>query len=132
MTAFYNEIEPYAAQWTRNLIAAGHVAPGVVDERSIVELAPADVAGPGQRRHAVSREGGMPMTLEEQNRRRGYLSRDGGRWVAMAVWEHRRHAMIRDCHLRGMSDDAPIERCPAWKRSEECRRRRLERQVDHG
>lgn len=47
--AIYNEIEPYAAQWTRNLIAAGHVAPGVVDERSIVDLAPADVAGPGQR-----------------------------------------------------------------------------------
>jgi DNA (cytosine-5)-methyltransferase 1 len=43
MSAFYNEWEAYPAQWTRNLIAAGHVAPGVVDERSIRELAPADV-----------------------------------------------------------------------------------------
>lgn len=49
ISAFYNEIDPYAAQWTRNLIAAGHVAPGVVDDRSIVDLCPDDVAGPGQR-----------------------------------------------------------------------------------
>jgi len=43
--AYYNEIEPYAAQWLRNLIAAGHIAPGDVDERSIVEVQPADLAG---------------------------------------------------------------------------------------
>lgn len=40
MTAFYNEIDPYAAQWLRNLIAAGHIAPGIVDERSIQDIAP--------------------------------------------------------------------------------------------
>ena len=45
----YNEIDPFAAQWIRNLIKAGHVALGVVDERSIRDLAPADVAGHGQR-----------------------------------------------------------------------------------
>ena len=45
MTAYYNEIEPYAAQWLRNLIAAGHIAPGEVDERSIRDVAPEDVAG---------------------------------------------------------------------------------------
>jgi len=45
MTAFYNEIDPYAAQWLRNLIAAGHIAPGVVDERSIVDIQPADLEG---------------------------------------------------------------------------------------
>ena len=49
MSALYNEIDAFAAQWTRNLIAGGHVAPGVVDERSISDLTPADVAGPGQR-----------------------------------------------------------------------------------
>lgn len=26
MTAYYNEIDPYAAQWLRNLINAGHIA----------------------------------------------------------------------------------------------------------
>lgn len=45
MAAYYNEIDPYAAQWLRNLIAAGHVAPGEVDERSILDVSPDDLAG---------------------------------------------------------------------------------------
>ena len=43
--AYYNEIEPYAAQWLRNLIGAGLIAAGDVDERSIVEVQPDDVRG---------------------------------------------------------------------------------------
>lgn len=43
--AYYNEIDPYAAQWLRNLIAAGHIAPGEVDERSIVDVQPDDLRG---------------------------------------------------------------------------------------
>ena len=49
MTTIYNEIDPFAVRWLRNLIAAGHVAPGVVDERSISDLVATDVAGLGQR-----------------------------------------------------------------------------------
>lgn len=45
MTSYYNEFDPYAAQWLRNLIAAGHLPPGDVDERSIVDVAPADLTG---------------------------------------------------------------------------------------
>jgi DNA (cytosine-5)-methyltransferase 1 len=45
MPAYYNEIDPYAAQWLRNLIAAGHIAPGDVDERSILEVKPDDLKG---------------------------------------------------------------------------------------
>ena len=45
MTAYYNEIEPYAAAWLRNLIAAGHIAPGDVDERSIEDVRPDDLTG---------------------------------------------------------------------------------------
>ena len=45
MTAFYNEAAAYPAAWTRNLIAAGHVADGVVDERSIVELDATELVG---------------------------------------------------------------------------------------
>ncbi|HGM5047275.1 TPA: DNA cytosine methyltransferase [Serratia marcescens] len=41
--AYYNEIDPYAAQWLRNLIAAGHIAPGDVDERSIEDVKPDDL-----------------------------------------------------------------------------------------
>lgn len=48
MTALYNELEPYPAQWLRNLIAAGHIAAGTVDDRSIVELQPEDVRGATQ------------------------------------------------------------------------------------
>ncbi len=45
MAAYYNEIDPYAAQWLRNLIAAGHIADGVVDERSIEDVRPSDLKG---------------------------------------------------------------------------------------
>jgi len=45
MSAFYNERDPYAAQWLRNLIAAGHIAPGIVDERDIRDIAPDELAG---------------------------------------------------------------------------------------
>ena len=38
MAAYYNEIDKYCAAWLRNLIAAGHIAPGDVDERSIVDV----------------------------------------------------------------------------------------------
>lgn len=37
---FYNEIDPLKAQWLRNLIDAGHIAPGVVDTRDIRDIAP--------------------------------------------------------------------------------------------
>jgi DNA (cytosine-5)-methyltransferase 1 len=45
VSAYYNEFDPFAAQWLRNLIAAGLIAPGDVDERSITEVHPDDVRG---------------------------------------------------------------------------------------
>lgn len=45
MTVYYNEIDPFAAQWLRNLINAGHIAPGIVDERSIEDVYPSDLRG---------------------------------------------------------------------------------------
>ncbi|HDR8931711.1 TPA: DNA cytosine methyltransferase [Burkholderia vietnamiensis] len=45
VSAYYNEIDPHAAQWLRNLIAAGHIAPGDVDERSIEDVQPDDLRG---------------------------------------------------------------------------------------
>ncbi|MEX3933297.1 DNA cytosine methyltransferase [Paraburkholderia phymatum] len=48
MTAYYNEIDPYAAQWLRNLIAAGHIAAGDIDERSIEDVRPDDLRGYSQ------------------------------------------------------------------------------------
>lgn len=45
MTAYYNEIDPFAAQWLRNLIAAGYIAPGDVDERDIRDVQADDLVG---------------------------------------------------------------------------------------
>jgi len=67
VSAIYNELEPYAVQWLRNLVAAGHITPGVVDGRSIKDLTPADIttpqahffAGIGVWSHAL-REAGFP------------------------------------------------------------------------
>jgi DNA (cytosine-5)-methyltransferase 1 len=40
MSAYYNEIDPYCVEWLRSLIAAGLIAPGVVDSRPIQEVEP--------------------------------------------------------------------------------------------
>ena len=48
MIAYYNEVDPFAAQWLRNLIAAGHIAPGFVDERPIQDVRADDLREYGQ------------------------------------------------------------------------------------
>jgi DNA (cytosine-5)-methyltransferase 1 len=45
MSAYYNENNPFAVAWLRNLITAGHIAPGDVDARSIVEVSAGDLNG---------------------------------------------------------------------------------------
>lgn len=45
MYAYYNEIDPFAASWLRELIKGGHIAPGEVDTRSIEDVIPTDLAG---------------------------------------------------------------------------------------
>ncbi|EPG8548837.1 DNA cytosine methyltransferase [Klebsiella pneumoniae] len=45
MVAYYNEIDLHAAQHLRNLIDAGHIAPGVVDTRSVEDVTPNDLIG---------------------------------------------------------------------------------------
>lgn len=42
---YYNEWDPYAAQWIRSLIDAGLIPPGHVDTRSIIDVQPSDLAG---------------------------------------------------------------------------------------
>jgi DNA (cytosine-5)-methyltransferase 1 len=43
--AYYNEIDPTAAEWLRWLIEQGLIANGWVDERSIVDVQPEDLEG---------------------------------------------------------------------------------------
>ncbi len=62
MAAYYNEFDPYAAQWLRNLIAKNLIAPGDVDERSIVNVQPDDLKGYTQC-HFFTGIGGWPLAL---------------------------------------------------------------------
>lgn len=43
MSAYYNEHDPFAADWLRELIADNLIAPGEVDERSIEDVKPDDL-----------------------------------------------------------------------------------------
>lgn len=43
--AYYNEIDKRAAAWLRELITAGEIAPGDVDERDIRDVRPTDLVG---------------------------------------------------------------------------------------
>lgn len=76
MTAYYNEIDPHAAQHLRNLIDAGHIAPGVVDTRSIEDVNPNDLKGFRQC-HFFAGIGGWSLAL----RRAGWPD-DRPAWTA--------------------------------------------------
>jgi DNA (cytosine-5)-methyltransferase 1 len=43
--AYYNENDPFAAAWLKELIKAGHIAFGYVDDRSIEDVTPNDLKG---------------------------------------------------------------------------------------
>jgi DNA (cytosine-5)-methyltransferase 1 len=43
LSAYYNEIDLYAAEWLRNLIEKGMIPDGEVDTRSIVDVTPDDI-----------------------------------------------------------------------------------------
>lgn len=45
MAAYYNEFDPFAAAWLKELIKDGLIADGVVDERSIVDVQSEDLRG---------------------------------------------------------------------------------------
>ena len=45
MAAYYNEIDPNAAEWLRQLIKLGEIADGEVDNRSITEVEGSDLQG---------------------------------------------------------------------------------------
>ena len=46
--AYYNEIDPFAAAWLRELIKAGEIMPGDVDERDIRDVVAEDLHGYSQ------------------------------------------------------------------------------------
>ena len=62
MAVYYNENEPYAAEWLRQLIKAGHIPHGDVDERDIRDVLPTDLLGYTQC-HFFAGIGGWPYAL---------------------------------------------------------------------
>ncbi|WP_394372656.1 DNA cytosine methyltransferase [Klebsiella grimontii] len=82
--AYYNEIDPYAAQWLRNLIDAGHIAPGVVDTRSIEDVTRNDLKGFTQV-HMFAGIGGWSLALRN------------------AGWSDNRHVWTGSCPCQPFS-----------------------------
>ncbi len=60
--AYYNELDKDAAAWLRVLISRNLIAPGDVDERSILEVKPDDLRGYGQC-HFFAGIGGWSLAL---------------------------------------------------------------------
>jgi DNA (cytosine-5)-methyltransferase 1 len=60
---YYNEFDPFAAEWLKILIACGHIPMGHVDTRSIEDVKPNDLAGYTQC-HFFAGIGGWSYALE--------------------------------------------------------------------
>jgi DNA (cytosine-5)-methyltransferase 1 len=60
--AYYNEIDPFAAEWLRALILCDLIAPGDVDTRSITDVKPDDLRGYAQH-HFFAGIGGWSLAL---------------------------------------------------------------------
>lgn len=59
---YYNEHDPYAAAWLRNLISAGLIPAGDVDQRSIEDVQPNELRGYTQC-HFFAGIGGWSLAL---------------------------------------------------------------------
>ncbi len=95
--SYYNEIDPFAAQWLRNLIGEGLIAPGDVDERSIVDVRADDLKGYTQC-HFFAGIGGHCRALDLIGMReyRGWTaSTPCPPWSRARIW-HRERECERD------------------------------------
>lgn len=45
MRVYYNEIDDYCCDWLSNLMDAGAITPGVIDNRSVEDIRPSELAG---------------------------------------------------------------------------------------
>lgn len=112
MCAYYNENDPKAAAWLRELIKAGLIADGEVDERSITDVRPDDLRRFAQC-HFFAGIGGWSYALRR------------------AGWPDDRHVWTGSCPCQpwsaagaGLEADDPRDLWPAWfELLRECRPR---------
>ncbi len=109
MTAYYNEHDPFAAAWLRELIKDGLIADGVVDERSITDVQPADLVG-FDRCHFFAGIGGWDYALQLAG------------WGDAPVWTGSCPCQPFSSAGQGAGGDDPRHLWPAWFRLiRECR-----------
>jgi DNA (cytosine-5)-methyltransferase 1 len=101
MSVYYNENDPRAAQWLRELIKAGEIPEGVVDERSISEVRPSDLAGYTQC-HFFAGIGGWAEAL-----------RIAG-WGKRPVWTGSCPCQPFSAAGKGLGQDDPRHLWPVW------------------
>lgn len=63
MAAIYNDTERFACDWLQHLMDAGLIMPGKIDDRSIADLSPDDLAG-YERVHLFAGVGGWDFALQ--------------------------------------------------------------------
>jgi DNA (cytosine-5)-methyltransferase 1 len=63
VSAYYNENDPFAAQWLRDLMAERLISEGYVDERDVREVQPKDLDG-FERCHFFAGIGGWDLALQ--------------------------------------------------------------------
>jgi DNA (cytosine-5)-methyltransferase 1 len=102
VAAYYNEIDPFAAAWLRELIKAGQIADGEVDERSIADVRPDDLRG-FQQCHFFAGIGGWSLALR------------------LAGWPDDRPVWTGSCPCQpwssagaGLESDDPRDLWPTW------------------
>jgi DNA (cytosine-5)-methyltransferase 1 len=101
MAAYYNENDPKAAAWLRELIKQGYIAPGDVDSRSIEDVRPSELAGYAQC-HFFAGIGGWSYALR------------------LAGWPDDRAVWTGSCPCQCISSAArgnntAIDRWPDWR-----------------
>jgi DNA (cytosine-5)-methyltransferase 1 len=109
MNVYYNEHDAFAAAWLRELIGAGLLPAGDVDERDVQLVQPADIAGYEQC-HFFAGIGGWPYALQLAG------------WGDRPVWTGSCPCQPFSSAGKGAGFDDPRHLWPAWFRLiRECR-----------
>ena len=100
--AYFNENDRFCCDWLQNLMDAGHITPGRIDDRSIVDLSPGDLVG-YDRVHLFAGIGGWDYAL------------------ALAGWPDDRPVWTGSCPCQPFSSAARGRNVvedlwPAWRR----------------